>query len=111
MPGAPLVLLPLAGGECIALEPDQFAQARERAREVLGPVWGTDRGAGAATQGPERLLMASEISEATGVPGPWFLEQARQGQIPHVKFGKYVRFRLGEVVAHGTVTAVRPDVG
>jgi hypothetical protein len=53
----------------------------------------------------ERLLTAGEIAEATpGIPSGWYLESARLCQIPHVRLGKYVRFRLGEVIKHGLVT-------
>lgn len=104
---APLVLLAFGPGEYIALEPAELAAARDRAREILGQ--GPDNAAAATTQSSERLLTASEISSATGIPGPWFLEQARQGLIPHIKLGKYSRFRLSEVVQHGAVTSRPKD--
>jgi hypothetical protein len=100
---APLVLISF-GLDFLALTPAELAQARDLARALLGPGWGAERGPQAATQSPEPLLAASQISEVTGIPGPWFLEQARLGQIPHIKFGKYSRFRLSEVVQHGAVT-------
>lgn len=55
-------------------------------------------------QSSEPLLTASQLSEVTTVPKPWFLGQARLGRIPHIKLGKYVRFKLSEVVQHGAVT-------
>ena len=100
-----LVLIPL-GAEFLALTPAELSKARERAREVLGPGWGADGGAQAS---PELLLTSEQISEVTGIPGPWFLEQARLGQIPHIKLGKYSRFRLSEVAQHGAVTSRPKD--
>ena len=97
---APLVLVPLGPGEYIALEPDQLAQARERARGLLGAG---DRAAAPPTQSSE-LLTAEEMEERTKVKAAWYLEAARRGLIPHVRLGKYVRFRLGEVIEHGAVT-------
>jgi hypothetical protein len=41
----------------------------------------------------------------TGIPASWFLEQARKGRIPHIRAGKYVRFKLGEVLDYLKVTS------
>jgi hypothetical protein len=93
-----IVLIPI-GPEYIALETEELAAARERAREVLGLA---DR---VTTQSQEQLLTAEEIAEATpGIPPGWYLEHARQGQIPYVKLGKYIRFRLERIIEHGAVT-------
>jgi hypothetical protein len=97
-----LVLLPLGPGEFLALTPADLAQARDRAREVLGPGPAGDRGTPATTHEP--LLTASEISTATGIPAPWYLESARRREIPHVRLGRYPRFQLSKVVEHGLVT-------
>jgi hypothetical protein len=97
---APLVLVPLGPGEFIALEPDQLAQARERAREVLGSGWGGDSAA-APSGAPEPLLTGEQISEVTGIPAPWFLESARRREIPHVRLGRYPRPRFQRCRARG----------
>jgi len=39
------------------------------------------------------------MNKETGIPRTWFLEQARQNKIPHLRAGKYVRFKLSEVIA------------
>lgn len=79
---APLVLISF-GLEFLALTPAELAQARDRARAVLGAGWAGDRAAAASTQSPEKLLTALEIAEATpGIPSTWYLERARQGLIP-----------------------------
>ena len=92
-----LVLIPFTPGEFLALEPAELSKARARAREI-GAGWTVD-GAVAATQSPERLYTAEGMEELTEVPATWFLEQARQGLIPHHRLGKYVRFRFDEVLA------------
>lgn len=45
----------------------------------------------------ERLLTAEELAERLGVPARWPLAQARAGNIPHVKLGRYVRFDADDV--------------
>jgi hypothetical protein len=96
-----LLLLVPFGNQCLALTSDQFHEALERGRALVGSTATAPPSNGGE---PERLLTTSEISEVTGIPGPWFQVQARLGLIPHVKLGKYVRFRFGEVVEHGAVT-------
>ena len=94
-----LVLLPFGPGEFLALEPAELAQARDRAREILGEEWAGDRAAADTTQSPGSLHTAEEMEERTKVPASWFLEQARRGELPHHRLGKYVRFRFDEVLA------------
>ncbi len=47
----------------------------------------------------DRLLTAREVAELLSVPAGWPLEQARAGSIPHVRLGRYVRFRREAVLA------------
>ena len=47
----------------------------------------------------ERLLDAEQVAELLNVPKGWPLEQARAGRIPHVRLGRYVRFRESAIVA------------
>jgi len=80
------------GSEMLALKLEDFQAAKKLARNILGqpeePV----------SVHSERLLTAEEASAKTGVPRSWFLEQARRKAIPHVRFGKYVRFRMDEIL-------------
>ncbi len=52
---------------------------------------------------PERkkLLTVKELAEMLNVPVSWIYQRTRFGQdaIPHVKFGKYVRFDSDAVIA------------
>ena len=38
------------------------------------------------------LIDAKAAGRLLGVPHTWLLEQARHDRIPHVRFGRYVRF-------------------
>jgi hypothetical protein len=93
------VLIPF-GVEYLALTPEQFEEARRRGRELMPtasqPV---------ATAERDEILGADGMERCTGVPASWWLEQARRQAIPHLKAGKYVRFRFGEVLE-----ALRRDV-
>jgi excisionase family DNA binding protein len=46
----------------------------------------------------ERLLTPDELAERLKVPVSWVYEQSRVGKIPTIRIGKYVRFRLNEVL-------------
>jgi excisionase family DNA binding protein len=39
------------------------------------------------------LLTAEEVAERLGVTKDWVWAQARAGRIPHVRLGRYCRFR------------------
>lgn len=45
------------------------------------------------------LRTAEQIAELLNVPAKWPLEQARAGQMPHVRLGRYVRFDEEDVLA------------
>lgn len=45
----------------------------------------------------DRLLTAEEIAERLGVTPQWVWAQARAGAIPHVRLGRYRRFRESAV--------------
>jgi excisionase family DNA binding protein len=40
-----------------------------------------------------RLLTAEEVADRLGVTKTWVWAQAREGRIPHVRLGRYRRFR------------------
>jgi excisionase family DNA binding protein len=47
----------------------------------------------------ERLLTADELAERLGMKTEWVWAQARAGRIPHVRLGRYRRFRESAVDA------------
>ena len=53
----------------------------------------------AAIAAPSRLLSAEETAERLAVPKSWVYAGARAGRIPHLRLGRYVRFRPETVAA------------
>lgn len=94
------MLIPL-GDAILALSQEDFEKALALGRETVGTTDGES-----AASAPEKLLDAAGMAEMTGIPSSWFLEAARQGRIPHVKAGKYVRFRMADVIE---ALEVRPN--
>lgn len=45
----------------------------------------------------EGLLGIDELSQFLGVPKSWIYERTRKGEIPHIKLGKYLRFKTSEI--------------
>lgn len=86
------ILIPF-GIEFLALSQEAFREALELGRQVAGI-----ENIAKDTKPIEKLLDADEAGEITGIPPSWFLETARQGKIPHIRAGKYVRFRMSDVI-------------
>ena len=100
--GAALVFVCLPTGDFLALSRVQFEEARR-----LGHQLASRGEAVQQTPAEEPLLTAEQMEERTSIPASWFLEQARRHAIPHVRFGKYVRFSFSDVHAAG----LRPQKG
>jgi excisionase family DNA binding protein len=47
----------------------------------------------------ERLLTATDVAELLAVPERWVRDNTRLGLIPHVRLGRYVRYRRAAVLA------------
>jgi excisionase family DNA binding protein len=47
----------------------------------------------------DRLLTAAEIAELLGVKESWVREATRQGELPHVKLGRYRRYVRADLEA------------
>jgi len=45
----------------------------------------------------ERLVTPDDVAEYLAVSPAWVQEQARSGDIPAIKLGRYWRFRMSEV--------------
>jgi excisionase family DNA binding protein len=52
---------------------------------------------GESARDAENLLTAGELAERLNLPESWIRNEERAGQIPSVRAGKYVRFKLSEV--------------
>ena len=46
---------------------------------------------------PHRLLTAGEVAEVLNLRLSWVRDKTRQGELPHVKLGHYVRYRPADV--------------
>jgi excisionase family DNA binding protein len=46
----------------------------------------------------ERLLDPEELAERLKVPVSWVYENSRQGKIPTIRIGRYVKFKLNDVL-------------
>jgi excisionase family DNA binding protein len=45
------------------------------------------------------LLDAKQAAALLNVPASWVLAEARADRIPHIRFGRYVRFDAGQLEA------------
>ena len=46
----------------------------------------------------DRLLTAGDVAELLAVPERWVREHTRGGLIPHLRLGRYVRYRRDAVL-------------
>lgn len=80
------------GSEFLVLTLEQFQEALHQGRAVV------PQASGPVVREPDEILDADGIAERTQIPASWFLEQARQRKLCHLRAGKYVRFRLTDVL-------------
>jgi excisionase family DNA binding protein len=52
-----------------------------------------------ATEKPSRLLEPQEVADYLGMKVRWVYEEAKAGRLPHVRLGRYVRFRQESIDA------------
>lgn len=45
----------------------------------------------------DRLLLAKEVADLLSVPESWVREATRNGRLPHLKLGRYRRYRREEI--------------
>jgi len=48
---------------------------------------------------PERLLTASDVADRLSVSRRWIEEATRRGEIPHVRLGRFPRYRAESIDA------------
>ncbi len=91
----PTVLVPLMGGEWLALSRAAFDEARRAARcEGFGA-----NAAQIARAEAEPLLDAEGLALALSLPVSWVEQAARDGRIPCVRAGRWIRFSRIAVIA------------
>lgn len=86
------------GNIVLVLTENQFEEAKVQGQQLMGTNTVSPE-----TSSNDRILDAKGMSDATGIPQSWFLEQARQKKIPFIHAGKYVRFEESKVLKHLSV--------
>lgn len=94
------VLVPF-GDRVLALSEDALQEALATGDALTG------RTAATPEQPADVVLDAAGMESRTGVPASWWAEAARRGDVPHIRAGKYVRFRLNEAL-EALASGVRP---
>lgn len=90
-----LVLIPL-NGEWLALNAEALENARQAARAAgFGPNAVPSGHAAAA----EPLCDAATLAKGLGVPASWVEQAAREGRLPCIRLGRWVRFKRSAVEA------------
>jgi excisionase family DNA binding protein len=59
----------------------------------------TENGSGTTLvpEDPRTLLTADEVAERLRVTKCWVYAEVRAGRLPHVRLGRYIRFRAGAI--------------
>lgn len=89
-------MLPTPNGWA-ALDADQLAAALARGAK-LAATPSSDTTTTADTAAQTTLLDARQLQTLTGVPASWWMTQAREHRVPHVRIGRRVRFNAAEVM-------------
>jgi hypothetical protein len=89
------VLVPVAGLGLLALDRETFAAALVAGAEVMA-----GSSPSPALAAAEPLLDADQAAAQMNVTARWLEDSARAGIIPHIKLGKFSRFRVSEIAAH-----------
>ena len=48
---------------------------------------------------PDRLLEAEDVARYIGMTADWVYREVRAGRMPHIRLGRYVRFRRESIDA------------
>jgi predicted DNA-binding transcriptional regulator AlpA len=59
----------------------------------------------------ERLIDIRVLAEQTAIPASWWYQKAEAGLVPHLKCGRYLRFRPSEITAWLEAQRRGPEVG
>jgi hypothetical protein len=111
---SPVCLLYAPGFGLLAMTPEELQQAVSRGREATRGIDAAALGFapdGTAPAKPEGLLDAEGMADATGVPASWFESAANRGDIPSIKFGRWRRFDLQQVLQSGALHGKERVIG
>lgn len=104
--GGPLFLhLPPPFG-WIAMSVAELSAAQQRAAELLPETHACDANVlPGTTNEPRTLLAPMQAAAALAVDESWLLRAAREGTIPHVRLGRYVRFDPAAIIGLCSIAA------
>lgn len=85
--------MPLADGRWLAMDREAFDSALSAGAVAM------------ASNAPtlavtETLLDAEQAAAQMNISARWLEDSARAGIVPHIKLGKFTRFRVSEIAAH-----------
>lgn len=107
--GSPPLLLCLpAPIGWIAITVSEVRAAKRRVLDLGLDAMDVGSPATNGSQAVRTLDTPEQAAEALGVDASWLLRGARERTVPHVRFGKYVRFDREELIKHGAVPARPP---
>ncbi len=86
------VIVPLPDGRWLGLSAEAFEEALRAGAEFAPP-------SPAAPVTSEPLLGSEQLAAALGLPASWVEQAAREGRIPSIRCGRYVRFSRSAVEA------------
>jgi hypothetical protein len=89
------IAVALPDGRWLALDRETFAAALTAGAELMAAVAPSPTASTA-----EPLLDAEQAAAQMSVTVRWLEDSARAGIIPHVKLGRFIRFRVSEIAAH-----------
>jgi excisionase family DNA binding protein len=101
---ADCMLISLANGQWIALSRETFEDAIVAGTESVTAV-SAPRPAGDVL---EPLLDAEQAARHLGVTARWLEDSARAGIMPHHRLGRFIRFKVSELVKHSYVAGAVP---
>ena len=92
-----LVAIPLPDGRWLALPADVLSTGLARAASMgLGAATTVATG---TSSSPEKWLTSEELQALTGIHSTSWEARARSGEVPCIRVGKALRFKLGDVEA------------
>jgi excisionase family DNA binding protein len=90
----------------VAVTCAELRAAQARAAELVGQApFGTGRPSDAGPSEARTLLTPAEAARVLSVDASWLLRRAREGALPHVRLGKYIRFSPEAIVGQCTKPA------
>ena len=90
----PLLVVSSAIGP-IALTNEAIEESKKLMSSLVDPLTTASRSE--SVSGANRLVDANRMADLFGIDASWFLTRAREGRIPHNRFGKFVRFDPDEI--------------